>query len=72
MDSQNSSGRTFPLDIFFALPMMIGEAALCYSHELSQHWWRQFFHGAKHGHVGHGQLEVPDPLQSDDERDLFA
>lgn len=72
MDSQNSPCRASPFDVFFALPMMIGEAALCYSHELSQSWWRQFFHGTRHGHEGHGQLEVPDPLQSDDERDLFA
>ena len=61
-----------PLDAFFALPMMLGDAALCYYREMSQRWWRQFFQCARHPPEGHAQLVVPEPLEADDERDLFA
>lgn len=69
---QKSSFETPSLDAFFELLWMFGKAALNFSQEMSHCWWRQFFHGAKHRHSQNAQLEVPDPLEAEDERDLFA
>lgn len=70
MDDSNSIPH--PMDAFFALPIMFGDAALSYSTEMSQRWWHNFFHSARHRNEGPAQLEVPEPLEADDERDLFA
>lgn len=60
------------MDVFFAMPLMFGDAALSYANELSHRWWRHFFRCSHHHPEGHHQLEIPDPLEADDERDLFA
>ena len=72
MDRFNSSPMTNPLDAMFALPIMIGGAALCYSNDLSRRWWHNFFRASEQHKEGHAQLAVPEPLELDDERDLFA
>lgn len=72
MDRQKPYQLVHPFDVFFALPIMFGDAALSYSNEMSQRWWHHFFQSGRHRHEGHAQLEVPDPLEADDERDLFA
>lgn len=60
------------MDAFFAIPMMFGDAALAYTNEVSQRWWRNFFRCSHHHPEGHAQLKVPEPLEAADEHDLFA
>lgn len=72
MDRFESPPLNHPLDAFFALPVMIGGAALCYSNDLSRRWWHNFFRGSLQHKENHRQLAVPEPLELDDERDLFA
>lgn len=72
MNWQRLDNQLHPLDAFFVLPILFADAALHCSQDMSRRWWRQFFRCAHHPHEGHAQLEVPDPLEEDDERDLFA
>ena len=61
-----------PFDMFFALPIMMGSAALSCSKDVSRQWWHNFFRAGEQHKEDHAQLAVPEPLELDDERDLFA
>lgn len=72
MDRFSSTPLTNPFDAFFALPVIMGAAALGYTNDLSRQWWHHFFRGSIQHKENHAQLAVPEPLELDDERDLFA
>ena len=72
MERQRLNRTVHPLDAYFALPLIFGDAALSYSQDMSRRWWRQFLRSPHHQHEEHAQLVVPEPLEADDERDLFA
>lgn len=59
--------------MLWMLPLAMGQATLGLSAELSQLWWRQMFHSDRRcRHEGEHQLEVPDPIEEQGERELFA
>lgn len=72
MERQRLNRTVHPLDAYFALPLIFSDAALSYSQDMSRRWWRQFLQCPHHQHEEHAQLVVPEPLEADDERDLFA
>lgn len=72
MKRQSPDRTVHPFDTYFALPLIFGHAALSYSQDISRQWWRQFLRSPHHQHEEHAQLVVPEPLEADDERDLFA
>lgn len=72
MERQRPNRSVSPLDSYFALPLIFSDAALSYYQDMSRRWWRQFLRCPHHQHEEHAQLVVPEPLEADDERDLFA
>jgi hypothetical protein len=54
-------------------PVSFNFAVWEYWAQFSEQWWKNVFAPAHHCEHEHNcQLEVPDPIQAEDEHDLFA